>query len=340
VSRKHINPRYHKAPSKSFTAEEAIAGLGSDTQILSQLISKAESNLPEDRQLIIKVILGLDNNKSCRRIAVTGAPGVGKSSFLNSYCNYLAQQGKMVAILPVDPSSYKSKGSILGDKTRMDNLVGNEKVFVKPMASALELGGVAPATAVAIALCERAGFDYVFVETVGVGQSEYVVRNLVDLFLLLLQPGGGDDLQGIKRGIMEMADLILITKADGELLQVAKESRIQYTNALKFMMHNKYGWKVKLALYSIEEMKYNEVVSQMISDYYETMPTNLLVTMRNEQELENYKVSLRNLFYHHMLKRVDLKERVGSYAEQISAGKLLSLEAISKLETEIRGRDV
>jgi len=336
VSKKHINPRYQKVPSRTYSAQEAIAGLTSNYQILSQLISKAESKLPADRTLISEVIMGLPAAPLCKRIAVTGAPGVGKSSFLNSYCSYLADQGHKVAILPVDPTSYSSKGSILGDKTRMDCLVGNQNVFVKPMASALELGGVAPATAIAIALCERAGFEYVFVETVGVGQSEYAVRNLVDVFLLLLQPGGGDDLQGIKRGIMEMADLIFVTKADGDLVKVAEESKLQYSSAVRFLMKGKYDWKVQLDLYSITEEKYNDRVSELITLFYSAMAGASLADLRKNQEIVNYQAAAKNLFYRYLLERADLRNKVGSYQEQIEAGTLMSMEAIIKLEAELR----
>lgn len=341
MSKKHINPHYQKVRTKVYSAEECIAALQSDKQVLSHLISKSESNLSADKELVRKVILEVEVSGLSKRIAVTGAPGVGKSSFLNTYCYHLAEQGINVAILPVDPTSYKSRGSILGDKTRMDNLVGHKNVFVKPMASALELGGVAPATAQAIALCERAGYEYVFVETVGVGQSEYAVRNLVDIFLLLLQAGGGDDLQGIKRGIMEMADLILVTKADGELVKVAEESRMQYRNALKFMLANDYNWKPQLGLYSIEESKYNETVSEMISSFYGHMNKQSgIQQLRSKQELDNYESAARTLFYQHMMKVPALKTKVHEYRKQIEEGEILHLEALTKLEVELEKSEV
>ena len=208
---KHINPSYQRLVTKKYSLQECHDLIKTDSQVLSHLISKAESTLEEDRKFLEIIYDKVPRKSDTKRIAITGAPGVGKSSFLNSYCKELIARGNKVAILPVDPTSYTTKGSILGDKTRMDALVGLKDVYIKPMASALALGGVAPATAAAICLCEMADYDYIFVETVGVGQSEYEVRGLVDLFILLLQPGGGDELQGIKRGIMEMADCLLYT---------------------------------------------------------------------------------------------------------------------------------
>lgn len=337
MSKKHINPQYKKVQSRAFKLSECLDGLKTDKQILSHLISKSESNLAEDKHLVSEVILKAEPKKSTRRIAVTGAPGVGKSSFLNAYCNYLLEAGHKVAILPVDPSSYKSKGSILGDKTRMEDLVGKENVYVKPMASALELGGVAPATASAIALCERAGYDYIFVETVGVGQSEYAVKNLVDIFLLLLQPGGGDDLQGIKRGIMEMADLILITKADGDLTTVAEESKRQCAVALKLMMPNEYGWKSQLGLYSTEKGELNSTVTNMIDKFYTHMSSREGISkLRSEQELINYDTSSRNLFYKFLLEKDHLRSRVDYFRNEIISGNIFYIDALKQLEEELR----
>ena len=209
----NINPRFKRTPIKFFTLEECIENI-SDYKILSYLISKSESRLVSDNQFVAHVISQTESTKLTKRIAVSGSPGVGKSTFINSLGKQLLEKGNSIAVLPVDPSSHVSKGSILGDKTRMDDLIHSDKVFIKPMASSLSLGGVAPASQMASLLCERAGFDYVFIETVGVGQSEYEVAGMVDFFMVLMLPNAGDELQGIKKGIMELADALIINNAN------------------------------------------------------------------------------------------------------------------------------
>lgn len=176
------------------------------------------------------------------RIGITGVPGVGKSTFIEAFGMSLIAMGKKVAVLAIDPSSQRSKGSILGDKTRMDQLSKHEMAFVRPSPASDTLGGVARATRETILLCEAAGFDVVLVETVGVGQSETAVHDMVDFFLLLLLAGAGDELQGIKRGIMEMADMVLITKADGENIKAAKKACTQIKSALHLFPASEKGW--------------------------------------------------------------------------------------------------
>ncbi|MDG1447858.1 MAG: methylmalonyl Co-A mutase-associated GTPase MeaB, partial [Porticoccaceae bacterium] len=180
------------------------------------------------------------------RIGVSGAPGVGKSTFIESLGNYLTGQGHQVAVLAVDPTSAVSGGSILGDKTRMEALSVNPKAFVRPSPAGSTLGGVTRRTRESLLLCEAAGYDVIIVETVGVGQSETAVSDMTDMFLLLLSPGGGDDLQGIKRGIMELADLVLVNKADGDLTSIANQTLSDYRGALQFMQARTLGWTPKV----------------------------------------------------------------------------------------------
>ena len=204
-----------------------------DKVMLSQAITIIESTLPADQQLaeqIIEQCLPFANQSI--RLGITGTPGVGKSTFIEAFGSYLVEQGKQVAVLAVDPSSQISGGSILGDKTRMEKLSSLPKVFVRPSPAKSSLGGVARKTRETMMLCEAAGFDTILIETVGVGQSETLVHSMVDFFLLLLLPGAGDELQGIKRGIVEMADLVVINKADGDRIKLAKKTRIDYKNAL------------------------------------------------------------------------------------------------------------
>ncbi len=268
---KNINPHYERKALKSYTLEECITGLTEDRKILSYLISKSESSRTQDIEFVQNILSKVSASPKTRRVAISGSPGVGKSTFINSYASILARAGFSVAVLPVDPSSQISKGSILGDKTRMEDLISLEQVYVKPMASALVLGGVAPGTLVARMLCERAGFDYVLIETVGVGQSEVEVRHLVDCFLLLLQPAGGDALQGIKRGIMEIADILIVTKADGELLPQAKLSLKEYKNIISLLQSNNYGWKAKAKLYSSVTQHEGMEVPEMVDAYFDYM---------------------------------------------------------------------
>jgi len=177
----------------------------------------------------------MPGDRQALRIGLSGTPGVGKSTFIESFGTMLTGQGMRVAVLAVDPSSARSGGSILGDKTRMDRLARDQNAFIRPSPSQTHLGGVARRTREAVALCEGAGFDVVLIETVGVGQSETVVAQMSDLFMLLLAPAGGDELQGVKRGIMEMADIILVNKADGDLKPVAMRTCADYSGALRLM---------------------------------------------------------------------------------------------------------
>ncbi len=337
---KHINPSYRRQTTKAYTLEECQKLIKTDTQILSHLISKAESTLAADKHFLKSAYATLPRKKDVKRIAITGAPGVGKSSFLNTYCKHLKDSGYKVAILPVDPTSYTTKGSILGDKTRMDALVGIDGVFIKPMASALALGGVAPATADAICLCEMADYDYIFIETVGVGQSEYEVRDLVDLFILLLQPGGGDELQGIKRGIMEMADLLLITKADGELKSVAQTSRDSYRSALSLFSINEWSWKPRCALFSSMTSEYISELDQQIRAYYAHMEkSDRLAQFRLQQELMRFREGQKGLLYRRMAEKKSIKERMETLSLSISAGELSHLQALHSLEELLENID-
>lgn len=207
--------------------------LSSNRSVLSQAITLIESSLEKHKPIARKIIEGcLPASGKSVRIGITGVPGVGKSTFIESFGKYLTSNNHKVAVLAIDPSSARSKGSILGDKTRMATLASDENAFIRPSPSGGSLGGVARKTREAVILCEAAGFDIIIIETVGVGQSEIAVHSMTDIFLLLMLPGAGDELQGIKRGIMEMADLIAINKADGNNLEKAEVSRSEYEKAL------------------------------------------------------------------------------------------------------------
>ena len=203
-----------------------------------------ESTLSDDQQLagdVLEAVLAESGNSM--RIGITGSPGVGKSTFIESFGKTITAQGKKVAVLTIDPSSQVTGGSILGDKTRMQELARDPNAFIRPSPSGNTLGGIAPHTRETMLLCEAAGFEIIIVETVGTGQSETAIRQMVDFFLLLMQPGSGDELQGIKKGIVEMADAIAVTKADGDHLKTAKTTQADFKHALHLLKSQPSGWE-------------------------------------------------------------------------------------------------
>ena len=229
-------------------AQQILAG---DRRALAKGITLVESTRADHGEQAVQLLAELmpHTGKSIR-IGVSGAPGVGKSTFIESLGNYLTGQGHQVAVLAVDPTSALSGGSILGDKTRMETLSVNPKAFVRPSPAGTTLGGVTRRTRESLLLCEAAGYDVIIIETVGVGQSETAVSNMTDMFLLLLSPGGGDDLQGIKRGIMELADLVLVNKADGDQTSIANQTVSDYRGALQFMQSRTLSWTPQVSTFS------------------------------------------------------------------------------------------
>ncbi|TAL81533.1 MAG: methylmalonyl Co-A mutase-associated GTPase MeaB, partial [Bacteroidetes bacterium] len=230
---------------KKYTTEEYFEGIISGNRtILSQAITLIESSLPEHYETAQSIIEKcLPHSSKSIRIGITGVPGAGKSTFIETFGLHIISGGRKLAVLTIDPSSEHTKGSILGDKTRMEQLSTHKDAFIRPSPASGTLGGVARKTRETIILCEAAGFDTILVETVGVGQSETAVHSMVDLFLLLMLAGAGDELQGIKRGIMEMADLIAITKADGSNKPAADKARQSFQNALYLFPAKSSGWK-------------------------------------------------------------------------------------------------
>jgi LAO/AO transport system kinase len=273
---------------KILSTDDYINGiLQKDRIILSKAITLIESTRKED-EAIANVVLEacLKSKNKSHRIAISGAPGAGKSTFINAFGSLLLDNNYSLAVLAVDPSSSISKGSILGDKTRMEDLVRYKNCFIRPTASSSNLGGVARSTRETILLCEAFGFDYIFVETVGVGQSETLVKNMTDLFLLLLLPNSGDELQGIKRGIMEMADIILINKSDGDQATTAKIAATQVKHALHLFSENEKNWTTQvLNISSIEQSGFIEL-QKAIDGYFLKMETSgFLMHNRNQQDL-------------------------------------------------------
>ncbi|MBO7314244.1 MAG: methylmalonyl Co-A mutase-associated GTPase MeaB, partial [Alistipes sp.] len=240
-----VNPYFVRRKRRTFTTDEYVEGiLQGNITILAQAITLVESNNPAhyaQAQEIIERCLPY-SGKSVR-IGITGVPGAGKSSFIEAVGNMITSLKHKLAVLAIDPSSERSGGSILGDKTRMESICHNPDIFVRPSPSAGSLGGVARKTRETIVLCEAAGFDVIFIETVGVGQSETAVHSMVDMFMMLQISGAGDELQGIKRGIMEMSDMMVISKADGETISKAELAKAQYQGALHLFPLAESGWR-------------------------------------------------------------------------------------------------
>ena len=263
-----------------------------DISILSRAITIVESNLDKDKKLANDIIkLCLPKSGNAVRIGITGVPGVGKSTFIESFGKIITNKGLKLAVLAVDPSSNKSKGSILGDKTRMELLSQDKMAFIRPSPSAGSLGGVARKSAETIMLCEAAGYDYILIETVGVGQSEVLVHSMVDFFLLLMLAGAGDELQGMKRGIMEMADMIAITKSDGENIKKAKLAKAEYKNALHLYPANESGYFPKVMTCSSLENTGITEIYQEISEYIDFTKKNKYFykkrALQNKQKMYN-----------------------------------------------------
>jgi len=233
---------------KRFEADYYVAGVvRGDRVVLGQAITVVESARAEDRVLAGAIVNGvMSRTGGAIRVGITGVPGVGKSSFIEVFGKHIIGLGKRVAVLTIDPSSQRTGGSILGDKTRMEELARNSGAFIRPSASGSTLGGVAGKTREAMLLCEAAGYEVIIIETVGVGQSEVAVKNMVDFFLLLMLAGAGDELQGIKKGIMEMADAVVITKADGDNVSHTRQAMADYKQALHLFPPAPSGWTPKV----------------------------------------------------------------------------------------------
>jgi LAO/AO transport system kinase len=240
-----VNPSFVRVRRPQLTTEQFVEGiLARDIAILSQAITLVESGNPAHYAQAQQIIEGcLPHAGNSVRIGITGVPGAGKSTFIEAIGGRVADRGHRLAVLAIDPSSERSGGSILGDKTRMESISTDPRVFIRPSPSAGSLGGVARKTRETVVLCEAAGYDVILIETVGVGQSETAVHSMVDLFMLLQIAGAGDELQGIKRGIMEMADSIVITKAEGENMTRAQLAKRQFENALMLFPTPESGWR-------------------------------------------------------------------------------------------------
>ena len=336
----YIKKFYKKRPS-ILTADEYMDGiLAGNTTMLSQAITLVESLLPEHRavaQQIIRRCQEHSNGKRTMRIGITGVPGAGKSTFIEAFGSYLTSKGHRLAVLAIDPSSERTKGSILGDKTRMETLCHDPNAFIRPSPSAGSLGGVARKTRETILLCEAAGFDTIFVETVGVGQSETAVHSMTDFFLLLLISGAGDDLQGIKRGIMEMSDLINVTKADGTNIERAEMAKVLYINALHLFPPTESGWHPTAVTSSaVTKAGLPEILAK-IEEYFDLVKGNGYYDRRRREQArywmyESINEQLKDMFYENPAIRRLLPE----YEAAVLEGSLESFSSAAELIEKYR----
>lgn len=321
-------------PKRRLSAQEYIDGiLRGDRVILSRAITIVESNLDSDKILAKEIVQEvLPSSGNSIRIGVTGVPGVGKSTFIEAFGKYLISQGHKVAILSIDPSSQRSKGSILGDKTRMEELANMDEAYIRPSASGETLGGVANKTGEAMLLCEAAGYDVILIETVGVGQSETAVHGMTDFFLLLMLAGAGDELQGIKKGIMEMADMLVIHKADGDNVKQSELAKRQYANALHLFPISESGWSPVVSTASSYENRGIEEVWATINKFKAQVEENgYFVENRKNQQIQwmynNIHEELKRLFYANPAVQSQLetleKEIVNSVISPVKAAEII-----------------
>ena len=329
-SAKAIKSRRQKKPSVNDLVKGITSG---NITSLSRAITLIESTNPKHSKKAHQIITAcLPHANNSIRIGITGVPGVGKSTFIEALGIYITKKDKKVAVLAVDPSSTLSKGSILGDKTRMEDLVKIKNAFIRPSPSGDTLGGVARKTRETIILCEAAGFDTILIETVGVGQSETAVHSMVDFFLLLKLAGAGDELQGIKRGIIEMADAIVINKADGENIKAAKSAKLEFNRALHLYPEKESGWTPKTALCSALKNEGIANVWEMVQDYmYKTKSNTYFETHRKNQNtfwlLQTIEERLKSRFYN----RSEIKTELQAQIDLIEAGKTTPFAAAEYL---------
>lgn len=300
-----------------------------DRVLLSRAITLVESTLPAHQQMAQELLQALQPYAGqATRIGITGVPGVGKSTFIESFGLKLIEQGKKPAILAIDPSSKITKGSILGDKTRMQHLSAHPNAYIRPSPSAGALGGVAGKTRETILLCEAAGFDVVMIETVGVGQSETIVADMVDFFLLLMLAGAGDELQGMKRGIMEMADALIINKADGDNVAAAKRAAVEYKNALHYFPPASGGWLPVVMTASGLTGEGAQPIWDTIQKHREQMAANgHLAAKRAQQDLFWFKEHTTQLLKERYLRQASHQGMLEEMENKVSNGKYNAFSA-------------
>ncbi len=329
-SAKIIKTNRSKIPSVKKFISEILAG---NITFLSRAITLIESTNKEHQEkanIILEKCLPYANKSI--RIGITGVPGVGKSTFIEVFGKHLTNNGRKVAVLAVDPSSSINRGSILGDKTRMEELVNDQNAFIRPSPSGNSLGGVAQKTRESIILCEAAGFNTIIIETVGVGQSETMVHSMVDFFLLLKIAGAGDELQGIKRGIIEMADAIVINKSDGENIKNTKIAKIEFNRALHLYPPKENGWQPKILTASALKNKGIDTVLDMIEEYISLAKKNKFFNIkRNNQNTFWLQSTIQQSLYDSFFKNNNISNALQEEIDLLKNGKTTPFTSAKKL---------
>ncbi len=328
-------------PRKRFAPQEyADALLAGDRVMLSRAITLIESKLPSDVELAEKVLeIILPHTGNSLRVGITGVPGVGKSTFIESFGKVVTGMNKKLAVLTIDPSSQRSKGSILGDKTRMESLANDPLAYIRPSASGATLGGVNNKTRETMLLCEAAGYDVILIETVGVGQSETTVAEIADFFLLLMLAGAGDELQGIKKGIMEMADALVITKADGDNVTMSQLAAREYANAMRLFPPQESGWEPEVLTCSSVEQKGLVAIWEVINRHHDLMvKTGYFQAKRMEQNIAWMNEIIEYYLKYDFLHNPAVSEKLDFTQHQVESGKLPAITAAKTLLGLYRGK--
>jgi LAO/AO transport system kinase len=316
-----------------FNLQELLSG---NRRALAKAITVIESSLDahrEQAQSILEEVLPHSGNSI--RIGITGVPGVGKSTFIEAFGLYLIEQGKRVAVLAVDPSSPIAGGSILGDKTRMEELSRREEAFIRPTPAAGALGGVAQKTRETMLLCEAAGYDVILVETVGVGQSEYQVAGMVDFFMVLMLPGGGDELQGIKKGIMELADALVINKADGDSEKLAGMTQRQYTSAMSLLRHNSFWTPRVMSCSALTSSNIDTVWNMLLEYYFEALECQSFVSKRNQQNLDWMHQLLNEMLLLKLSQNVQVKSMLPALEQSVESQEITAFAAVRQIMDQL-----
>ena len=331
--RKKDEATARKRPAAFNIDDHAKGVLSGDRVMLGRTITLVESRKAEDNRTALQVLQQiLPHTGRSIRIGITGVPGVGKSTFIEALGEHVIAQGRRLAVLAIDPSSQRSSGSIMGDKTRMENLSRNENAFIRPSPAAGSLGGVAHKTREAMLLCEAAGFDVVFIETVGVGQSETLVHSMVDFFLLLLLPNAGDQLQGIKRGIMELADTVIIHKADGENLAAAQRAKTEFEGALHLLSYPAPDWHPPVHTCSALTSLGIDEVWDTIARYRIVMEQNGTFQSRRRIQAASWMHdTIQHALHHRFLQHPTVRRLLPDYERRVLNGEIPALVAAQEL---------
>ncbi|MCM3765192.1 methylmalonyl Co-A mutase-associated GTPase MeaB [Neobacillus niacini] len=328
------NIRFQKRRSSDPSVEELYQGvLKGDRSLLARAITLAESNAEkhfQKAQVLLQKLLAHTGNSI--RIGITGVPGAGKSTFIEAFGTYLCELGLKVAVLAIDPSSKISGGSILGDKTRMEQLSRNPRAFIRPSPTAGKLGGVHRKTREAMLICEAAGFDVILIETVGVGQSEVIIRDMVDFFMLLVLTGAGDELQGMKKGIMELADGIIVHKADGSNKPIAEKTRKEYNRILHFLQPATKGWQTKA--YTCSSMTHEGIgdIWRVIQSFEQKTKESGVFGDRRKGQLKEWLYSMiTDQLHYEFFGSKEVKNLLPKYENEVIAGETTVATAVEQL---------